>query len=267
MEKEAEIVRRVLLLTLLLPLLSGCLFWGKEKKEKSSSPEELYTTGEQALFNRKFGTAKERFKKLLEASPESEFSRTARLGLAEAYFRNGDYEEAAQAYKDYLDLHPLSPNSDYVQYKLGMCYYKLMLPPDRDQKYTQEAIKAFEKLIKIYPTSPWAIRGAQLLKECKEGLAQHDIYVGKFYYKVEEYKAAQLRFQAACDRVKEGESAAKALYWLGKTYEILGKKHKAIECYQKVVKEYGMWGDVDKAEEALEDLQKKRKRRKRFLLF
>jgi len=127
---------------ILLPLSSGCLFWGEKKKETADSPESLYKTGEQALFSRKFGTAKERFKKLLESSPESEFSRTARLGLAESYYRDGDYEEAAQAYKDYLELHPLSPNSDYVQYKLGMCYYKLMLPPDRDQSYTLKAVES-----------------------------------------------------------------------------------------------------------------------------
>ena len=259
-------MKRLAVLLLFLPFLSGCLFWGKKKENPTESPEELYKSGEQALFSRKFGTAKERFKKLLESSPESEFSRTARLGLAEAYYRDGDYEEAAQAYQDYLELHPLSPNSDYVQYKLGMCYYKLMLPPDRDQSYTEKAIRAFEKLIRIYPTSPWALRGSQILKECRERLAQHDIYVGKFYYKVKEYKAAKLRFLSAYNQVKNGEVAAEALYWLGKTYEELGEKEKAMECYRKVVKEYGMWGDVDKAEDALEAL-KKGKKGKKFIFF
>ena len=257
--------RLILIALILLPLISGCLFWGGDEKETTESPENLYKSGEQALFSRKFGTAKERFKKLLESSPESEFSRTARLGLAESYFRDGDYEEAAQAYKDYLKLHPLSPNSDYVQYKLGMCYYKLMMPPDRDQSYTLMAIESFDKLISIYPSSPWAIRGRQILHECKQRLAKHDIYVGKFYYKVKEYTAAQLRFQSAI-KEEQGETTAEALYWLGKTYEAQGEKNKAMECYQKVVKEYGMWGDVDKAEDALKDL-KKGKKKKRFILF
>jgi len=259
-------MRRILVLLLTLPLLSGCLFWGGKKENATESPEELYQSGEQALFSRKFGTAKERFKKLLETSPESEFSRTARLGLAEAYYRDGDYEEAAQAYEDYLELHPLSPNSDYVQYKLGMCYYKLMLPADRDQSYTEKAIEAFDKLIKVYPSSPWALRASQIIKECKERLAQHDIYVGKFYYKVKEYNAAKLRFEDAYHRIQEGETAAQALYWLGKTFEELGDKQKAMECYENIVKNYGMWGDVDKAEDALEAL-KKGKKKKRFFFF
>jgi len=140
-----------------------------------------------------------------------------------------------------------------------------MLPPDRDQSYTLKAVESFEKLISIYPTSPWAIRGRQILHECRQKLAEHDVYVGKFYYKVKEYKAAILRFQSAI-KGEKGETTAKALYWLGKTYEAQGKKSKAMECYQKVVKEYGMWGDVDKAEEALEDL-KKGKKKKRFILF
>jgi len=257
--------RFFLALTAIL-FLSGCLFWGgKNSNTKEPSAEELYTKGEEALAKRKFGEAREQFKKLLESAPEGELSRTARLGLAEAYFRDGDYEEAAQVYKDYLDIHPLSPNSDYVQYKLGMCYYKLTLPPDRDQSYTLQAIDAFEKLLKLYPTSPWVFRATQLLKECRERMAQHDIYVGKFYFKVKEYKSAKLRFEAAYERIKTGETAAEALYWLGKTYEALEEKEKAKECYTKIVKEYGMWGNVDKAEDALEALKKGKKKHKFFI--
>lgn len=259
-------MRKLILISLILPFLTGCLLWGKENSNaKNTSPEKMYAEGEQALSRRKFGEARKHFKKLLESAPEGELSKTARLGLAEAYFRDGDYEEAAQVYKDYLELHPLSPNSDYVQYKLGMCYYKFMLPPDRDQSYTLQAIDAFEKLLKLYPTSPWSFRASQLLRECRERMAQHDLYVGKFYFKVGEYKAAKMRFDAAYERVKMGEVAAEALYWLGKTYEVLGDREKAKECYTKVVKEYGMWGDVDKAEDALEALKKGKKGHKFFI--
>ncbi|NPA15298.1 MAG: outer membrane protein assembly factor BamD, partial [Deferribacteres bacterium] len=169
-------------------------------------------------------------------------------------------------YQDYLKLHPLSPNSDYVQFKLAMCYYKLMLPPDRDQSYTLKAIKEFKKLIKLYPRSPWVIKAREKLAECEEHLAQHDIYVGKFYYKMKEYKSAKARFTWAFEKAKNPSTAAEALYWLGKTYEAMHKIKEAKKCYERVVKEFGMWEDVDKAEEALQDLEGKKKK-KHFWLF
>lgn len=84
---------------------------------------------------------------------------SARLGLAESYYKNGDYEEAAAVYEDYLKLHPLSPNSDYVQFKLAMCYYKLMLPPYKDQTYTFKALEAFKKTPKTVSEKPMGCQG------------------------------------------------------------------------------------------------------------
>ncbi len=243
-------------------------FVGKKKEQQEeSSPQELYKKGESALFKKNYKKAEESFKKIIESNPEEELVKSARLGLAEAYYKNGDYEEAAAVYQDYLKLHPLSPNSDYVQFKLAMCYYKLMLPPDRDQSYTLKAIEEFKKLIKLYPHSPWIPKAKEKLAECEEHLAQHDIYVGKFYYKVKEYKSAKARFTWAFQKARNPSTAAEALYWLGKTYEAMNKIEDAKKCYEKVVKEFGMWEDIDKAEEALEILNGKKKKRKRFILF
>lgn len=190
---------------------------------------------------------------------------SARLGLAESYYKNGDYEEAAAVYEDYLKLHPLSPNSDYVQFKLAMCYYKLMLPPYKDQTYTFKALEAFKKLLKLYPRSPWAARAREKIAECQERLAQHDIYVGKYYFKVGKYKSAKMRFQWAYEKATNPSTAAEALYWLGRTYEAMGDKKKAMEYYEKVVKDFGMWENVDQAEEDLKALKEGRKRKKKLL--
>ncbi len=258
-------MKRLLLLLLTLALTSCSLtgLFGK-KEENVKSPEQLYIEAQGALAKKEFKKAEEKFKKVLEATPQGRMAESARLGLAESYYKNGDYEEAAAVYEDYLKLHPLSPNSDYVQFKLGMCYYKLMLPPYKDQTYTFKALDAFRKLIKLYPRSPWVTRAREKIAECEERLAQHDIYVGKFYYKVKKYKSAKMRFKWAYQKATNPSTAAEALYWLGRTYEAMGNKKKAMECYQKVVKDFGMWEDVDKAQEALEALRTGKRRRKKL---
>ncbi len=259
--------RRAVLLVALVFLLQGCvgLPWSHKSDESSSNQQE--DKGLFSFFKHK-SSSEERFQKMLEKGGSLEESRAARLGLAEAYFRDGDYEEAAKAYKQYLEMHPLSPNSDYVQFKLGMCYYKLMLPPDRDQEYTEMAIEAFEKIGEVYPASPYLPRAMLLLQECRDRLAEHDIVVGRYYYKTKQYHPALFRFQLA-QTIKgvKGDVMAEALYWEGKTLEKLGKKEEAMKRYEKVVKEYGMWEDVDKAEDELNALKTGKKKKSWWKIF
>ena len=260
--------RIIALLALVTFSFTSCSFFGlfgkKEEQQQDKPAEQLYQEAQSALARKKYKEAEEKFKRILESGPQNQMAESARLGLAESYYKNGDYEEAAAVYEDYLKLHPLSPNSDYVQFKLAMCYYKLMLPPYKDQSYTFKALEAFRKLIKLYPRSPWAARAREKIAECEERLAQHDIYVGKYYFRVKKYKSAKMRFKWAYQKATDPSTAAEALYWLGRTYEALGEKEKAKECYEKVVKEFGMWEDVDKAQEALEFLAKGKKRKKKL---
>ncbi len=261
-------MKRLALIILVISLTSctSLLSMLKEEKENITvkTPQTLFQSAQRAMAHKNYKEAEEKFKKLLEISSQNRMAETARLGLAEAYYKNGDYEEAAAVYQDYLKLHPLSPNSDYVQFKLAMCYYKLMLPPYKDQTYTFKALEAFKKLIRLYPRSPWVARAREKIAECEERLAQHDIYVGKYYYKIKKYKSAKMRFQWAFNKASNPETAAEALYWLGKTYEAMGNKKKAMECYSEILKDFGMWEDVDKAEEALTDLKTGRKHKKKL---
>ncbi len=261
--KITTLVNRVMVLVAVACVLQACssLPWSHKNDEGSNNKEDKGFFS----FLHRSSNSEERFKKMLQSGGSAEETRAARLGLAEAYFRDGDYEEAANAYKQYLDLHPLSPNSDYVQFKLGMCYYKLMLPPDRDQEYTENAIQAFERLGEVYPASPYLPRAMMLLQECRDRLARHDIVVGKYYYKTKQYNAALNRFRLA-QTIKgiKGDVMAEALYWEGRTLEKLGKKDEALKCYQEVVKNYGMWENVDKAEDAISELKTGKKKKKWF---
>jgi len=122
-------MKRAILILILAISFTGCStitshipFIGKNKsqEETENNPQKLYKEGESALFKKNYKQAEESFKRIIESNPEEELVKSARLGLAEAYYKNGDYEEAAAVYQDYLKLHPLSPNSDYVQFKLAM---------------------------------------------------------------------------------------------------------------------------------------------------
>jgi outer membrane protein assembly factor BamD len=70
-----------------------------------------------------------------------------------------------------------------------------MYSVDRDQTETIRARKEFEKLIARFPSSKFSFMAEKMLRECKKNLGEHEFYVGHFYFKKKEYKAAMKRFE------------------------------------------------------------------------
>ena len=47
-----------------------------------------------------------------------------------------------------------------------------------------------------YPDDPYATKAQELYRLCLKSLAEHDLYVGLFYYRTKHYEAALERFKA-----------------------------------------------------------------------
>jgi len=90
----------------------------------------------------------ETFEKLLVAYPKGKFALDARLRIADAYYAQKEYKNAATNYRLAIRMFPDSVGIDYAYYQLGQSYYRL-------QDYS-EAYKAFEGLIATMPNSPYA---------------------------------------------------------------------------------------------------------------
>jgi outer membrane protein assembly factor BamD (BamD/ComL family) len=120
------------------------------------------------------------------------------------------YEEALGEYEDFTRLHPRNEVIPYVVYQMGMCHFNRILSIDRDQTAVHEALQIFERLVKTYPVSEYAARAKERIKECREKLAAHEFYVGRFYFKTEHYKAALGRFEGIIEEYPDTTLKEKA---------------------------------------------------------
>ena len=172
--------------------LLGCA-WFQEKEEKT--PRELAEEGTKALRDKGYTKAIESFEKLKDWYPFSRYSILAELKLGDAHYYCKEYEEAILAYEEFENLHPKNEAVPYVIYQIGRCYFNRLRTIDRDQTMTREALQTFERLIRTYPASPFAKNAQRHTKVCNRNLAEHEFYVGMFYYKTKHYKAALERFK------------------------------------------------------------------------
>ncbi|RLC08843.1 MAG: outer membrane protein assembly factor BamD, partial [Deltaproteobacteria bacterium] len=105
------------------------------------------------------------------------------------------YEEAVFAYEEFESLHPRNEAIPYVIYQIGLCHFEQTDTIDRDQTAAQRALDIFSRLVKKFPGDSYAAKARERIGQCKKNLAEHEFYVGLFYYKSKHYKAALGRFQ------------------------------------------------------------------------
>lgn len=151
----------------------------------------------------------------------------AHLGLGEAYYALGRYDEAIEEFKKSVELTAkLKPKKYPIPYyHLGLAY-----KAKGDKK---KAIESFEKLLEVIP---------------KQALTCFEL--GKIYLEDKNYPKALDYFK----KCTESEpTIADYHYYLGLTYEKMGEKEKAIASYNEALR---FVPDYNLAIEGLKRLEK-----------
>jgi len=113
-----------------------------------------------------------------------------------------------------------------------------MLTLDRDQTPTKKALSSFEYLIANYPPSLFTDKAKEKVGVCKKRLADHEFYIGNFYYKQKRFQAAASRFEGLLQTYPKNHGEDETLYLLGKSYLELDQWKKAEGAFMKIVTEY-----------------------------
>jgi len=190
------LARLALVLTLVLASSNcGTVKGWFAKKKPERPPEVMAKEGIQQLRKKKYEDAAETFEKLRDRYPYSQEALLAQIKLADAQFYKKSYEEALQSYKDFEKLHPTNPAVPYCIYRQGLCYYRQRSTIDRDQTFTAKALGEFQRLKQKFPESEYVGKADKYMARCRRDLAEHEFYVGTYYYRTKHYPSALERFQ------------------------------------------------------------------------
>ncbi|HSB07613.1 MAG TPA: lipopolysaccharide transport periplasmic protein LptA [Thermodesulfobacteriota bacterium] len=238
--KKRDHFKRVIFGLLIFLLLFGC--GGKKEKGLKTvegDPEVLYKQG-LALFNKKlYKDALEKFEQLKSSFPDSPpYTVWAELKAADSHFFLKEYVEAATAYEEFRKIHPTHEEIAYVQFQIAMSYFIRMTTSDRDQSFTRKALSNFEYLIANYPSNLFTEKAKDKIGICKRQLAEHEFYVGDFYYRQEKFRAAASRFEGLLEKFPRWPDEDKTLLYLGKSYIGSNEGEKATETLKRLVNEF-----------------------------
>lgn len=210
---------------LFLLSLNGCgsLDWFVGKGQEKT-PSELMEEGMQDLEGAHYKAATKAFQKIQDRYPYSKFAVLAELKTADTLFIRASYNEAYGAYRNFEKLHPKNQEIPYVIYQEGMCNYRQMSSIDRDQTHSLKAKEDFSRLVRRFPDNVYASRARMRIRDCYRDLAKHELYVGRFYFKNKDYRAAASRFRYAIAHYPDVGQYYEALQYLGRCEEQLARK-------------------------------------------
>lgn len=153
--------------------------------------------------------------------PYTKYAALAELRSGDVYFKKKEYTLAAEEYENFITNHPGHGELDYAIYRLGLSYYKMKAGKDRNHSKRLNAIKWFTLLNKTYPDSPYAEQTPEKIEKSRKILAERELYIGKFYQKKKNYKAAAQRYRNVLENYSDTKYAEKARKLLLETEEKL----------------------------------------------
>lgn len=246
MQRPFLIFKVLLTMSVATLALSGCSnllnkYFPEKDLQEQEGPPQLMAEGQKQFERGYWEEAITSFETVKDRYPYSKEAIIAELKMADALYEKTEYEDAYTAYNEFERLHPKNKNIPYVIYQKGMCYFQRITTIDREQETTIRAKDEFERLINRFPRDTYAAKARKNIRKCLIYLAEHELYVANFYYRMKKYKAAKERYS-----------------YIIENYPDMGQYHDALEYIQKCNKRIAA-KEQDLKEEKLSQGKKKKK--------
>ncbi len=218
----------------------------------------LFDKGDAALKARKWLTAREYFKQVVETYTQSPLRPDAKLAVGDTYLEEGGADNlvlAMNEFREFLSFYPTNKRADYAQYKLGMTHFKQMRAAERDQSETRDAIKEFQTFIVRYPMSPLLPEAKARLRESMDRIARADFQVGVFYFRQKWYPGSIDRLSAILKNDPDYTNRDDVYFYLAESYVKIKREAQALPYYEKLVTEFPKNEHLQDAQKRIAELK------------
>lgn len=157
------------------------------------------------------------------------------LREADILFRQARYAEASDAYRSFIRFHPKHAEVGYARGQIAESQLAQVpedwwfMPPvaEKDQSALRSSIEAYEDLLASAPSAAQTARAHEKLLFCRSKLAEHELYVARFYHKRYAYKGARRRAEALLAERQPDAIRAEALWLAGSSAQAIGEPEAA----------------------------------------
>lgn len=140
----------------------------------------------------------------------SPYATLAELRTADVYYKKKQYEQAITEYSAFLKRHPGHKETEHAMYYLAMSYYNMKKSADRDPTFVRNALDSLNEYKYRYPDSERIEKVNKRIMKCRNILAEREIYIGDYYKRKDNYKAAYERYNNVLEKYPDTKYVGKA---------------------------------------------------------
>ncbi|MEW6102895.1 MAG: tetratricopeptide repeat protein [bacterium] len=220
----------------------------KIETERIKNAKELFEKGS-------YTGAYDQFLSFVSEYPYSTYTPYARFKIAESLYYQEKYNDAIKSYNEFLNLHPDAGYAPYAEYSLSWSYFKTedynnasktitaFLEKNKDSKYYDSGLRLKEEISKKISEKEMG----ELFSSAKENLQKKDLEKAKASLEklLEKYpdckykkEANNLLSEINEKLAKESTGKIKELYDNGVENLKNGKYDEAIECFQRLIRDF-----------------------------
>ncbi len=191
------------------------------------SAQENFDAGVRAYQSGRYAASILYFEYVQDRFPFSPLTAQASIGVANAHFERREWRDAAEAYKLYVRYYPRHTQRELAMYrsadaqlkalpreffegkpvlhKVARALVPVARPIERDQGRFKRALKSFDSYLKQYPKGKFSEGAQEGRLYIRSKLAEHELYVGDFYFERKRFDAAKSRYDYILKNYSETE--------------------------------------------------------------
>lgn len=181
------------------------------KKIDENDPAAMYQDAESEIENEHYQIAIDKLRVVKNKFPYSKYSTEAQLRIADVYFLQENFLEAAASYEGFVDLHPKHEKVEYALFRSAESYENDS-PGNiaRDLTSVARALSTYNEFVRRFAKSSRVTMAQKSIALLRETLAQKELYIGDFYRRQKDYPQAKNRYNKVLSIYSDTPSAHKA---------------------------------------------------------
>ncbi|KAK1548398.1 hypothetical protein Q3G72_009410 [Acer saccharum] len=245
----------------------GCAHVDKGPRPATDTVEGLYQRGvdelESGLYSEPLATLGD----VKTQYPYSRFAALAELRMADTHMRHQHHIEAIDGYRNFLKFHPTHAEAPYALSRIGEAYFAQIpsdwwfLPPsaEKEQDNIRQAIASYQDMLARYDAGDLTEVVRKHLSDCRRKLADHELYVARFYHQRDKHLAAALRAEGLLSEFDGLGLDAQALWIAAESRIALGDTSAAKGHLERLVAQFSQSPEGQQAANRIKSLHSAKK--------
>ena len=216
--------QKLILFVLIIFIFTGCA----KKEDLSVKPPDvkesykIYDEAMKAMNEGDFFFAAKKFSEAEKILPVVEHSAKALLMSSYCFYSINFHDETISSLENFLRKYPADKNIQYASYLIALSNYEQILDEKKDLKPLLKTKKIIEDYIKKYPDTDYSLDLKFKLGLIQNQLAAKEIYIAKYYIKIQKWIPAINRLKIVINEYDETIFIEEALHRLVEIYYNIG---------------------------------------------